>query len=264
MKIAGAEAAYLREHYATRGAAFCAAALGLSVRQVHRRVQTLKLRKLKRWSEHDDRALRWMWESSTLAEVAKKLGRTPQAVYQRAKILGLGLGCPRGLEYLSHAAARVGYSVLSLRRILKWARVPLRRGNVNPSAKRRGTGRHNYVTWIVDPERVNEAVERWCAHETLHEAGQRTGICDEVLGRWLTADGRCTKPPGRSPWRVETTIVDEVVARELAAETMADIARRLGIHRTCVRRRLERAGLWVPRKGHRYPRTSVDVAMECI
>lgn len=259
---------FLREHYPTQGAAWCAERLGLTWRQVIRRAKALKLRQNQPWTEADDNRLRYVWGAQSVEAIAKLLGRTPKATYQRAKVLGLGLGCPHGYVYLGHLADEVGFSRETTRAILRWAGVKLRQGPKNPSSTVRGKGPGpRYVTWIVDRSAGVEAVERFLEHETLNAAAERCGLSAETLARWLVEDGRSgTKPKGKRRWYVSREVVDEVVQRKLAEETLADASRRLCVSRGVVKRRLERAG--VLERGQklvkrtRFPVDAIDRAME--
>lgn len=268
MKIDPHTAAFLREHYPTQGASWCAERLGLTWRQVFRRAQALKLRQNQPWTETDDNRLRYLWGSATVESIAQTLGRTDAAVYWRAKVLDLGLGCPHGFTYLGRLAEDVGFSRETTRMILRWAGVRLRQGPKNPSSVVRGKGPEpRYATWIVEHSEGLEAVERFLAHETLNAAAERCGLSSETLGRWLVEDGRSgAKPKGKRRWYVSREVVDEVVQRKLAEETVTDASRRLGVRFGVVKRRLERAGV-IERgqklpKRTRFPVDAIDRAME--
>lgn len=255
------EAAFLREHYATRGATFCAEALGLTWRQVLRRAHALDLRQKRRWTEHADARLAFDWGVIPLREIAKRLGRTEAALYERARQLRLGLGCPQGHAYLTHIAVECGYSTRAMRYILRWAGVQLKRGMTRPGASKRGKGLHEYVTWVVERDRAREAVEAWLAAEYVSAAADRLGLDADTLTRLLVADGRAAKPDHKHRWRVPVELCDEVVAAYRSGETMAQAARRLGVRQTRLRARMIAAGTWTPgstRKATRFPVEVID------
>lgn len=216
MNVPEHEAAFLREHYVSHGSDFCAQALGLTWRQVQRRTHALGLRRTSRWTRADDDKLRFVWGALSLNMVAKRMGRTPAACYWRAKILGLGLGCPRGYVYLGHLAEEAGFSRDSLRRILRWAGVGVLQGPKNPTSKKRGRGLVDYKTWVVDHVEGLEAVERWLEAETVFAASKRIGVGVETLERWLRDDGRAgERPRKKAHWRVSAALVDEVASAHL-------------------------------------------------
>lgn len=213
---------FLRKHYTKRGQAWCAAALGLSVRQVQRRVQALKLKTHRRWTDADNDMLRWLWASRSLPVIAETMGRTEKAIYQQAKALELGLGCPRGMEYLTAAAKRTGYDTTSLQRILAASGVMLRRAHARPGAKPRGpSGVMGRPTWYVDPEAVDEAVAAWLATESVEAGARARGLTGyAVRSALLRRPEAATKPAPKLMWRVPSAVLDEV-AQELHARRAA-------------------------------------------
>ncbi|HRE87495.1 MAG TPA: hypothetical protein PK095_00020 [Myxococcota bacterium] len=205
--------AFLRENYAAKGAPWCAAQLGLTVRQVYRRQEALGLYRKRRWTECDDDQLRFLWGTYTIEAISKKLGRTQTTIYWRAQQLGLGLGCPRGCVYLTELGREAGFDAATLRRILAWADVPIKRALTRPGAQacgHRGVGK---LTFFVDHAEGLEAVERWLAAEYVNAAAKARGLSNCTLRRWLVEDGRAAKPLKKKAWRVPTKLIDEVVAR---------------------------------------------------
>ena len=201
------EDAVVIEHAPTREAREIAAMLpGRTVASVFHRMARLVLQKRRRWTEADDTTLEAIWGGASLATVAAKIGRTQVATYWRVQKLGLGLGCPTGMEYLTTAAKRCGYGAGQLRMILHWARV-----NVRQSITRRGRSRE----FIVDPLVVDEAVKRWHATETPHAASRRLGFGsgDAVVAR-LVESGLALprKPSSKAHWRIPSETIDRAVA----------------------------------------------------
>ncbi len=213
MAVPPHEAAFLREHYANRGRAWCAEQLGLSSRQIQRRTTALGLRRREIWTSQNDDMLRFQWGTKTTKEIAERLGRTPGAVYDQAGKLGLGRGCPRGYVYLSRLAREAGYSSATMRHILSWAGVAVGHGPKAPKKRRSGRA---HRTWVVDHVLGLEAVDRWLKAESVNQAALRIGVHSETLWRWLVQDGRAGSPPGNHKrWKVSAAVIDAVVAARL-------------------------------------------------
>jgi hypothetical protein len=200
-----AEDARLRAALAVGDAKSASAVLGRSLAAVFHRMRRLGIKKRRRWTRADESTLLLMW-GKPIGRIAKELDRTVITVYWRAQKLGLGLGCPNGYEYLSEAARRCGYCTGQLRRILSYARVPLRRAMTRRDSTR--------DTHIVEPELVDRAVAKWLETEPLEAAARRHGMRGEQLERILRASGTALPPkPGRKRhWRVPSVKVDMAVA----------------------------------------------------
>jgi hypothetical protein len=125
---------------------------GRSIVAIRHRVRHLGIAKRRRWTRSDDLRLADLW-GRDLEEVARTIGRSMLATYERARVLGLGLGVPAGAELLTASARRCGYAVCQLRRILRWAQV-----RIHDSVARKKTGRPHH--W-VEPIDVDEAVAKW-------------------------------------------------------------------------------------------------------
>jgi hypothetical protein len=174
---------------------------------VFHRAQRLGLKARRRWTSADDAQLRDLWESGIrLAAIAERLERTPITTYWRAQQLGLELGCPPGYEYLSHAAARTGYTATQLRPILRWAGVTIQVAHARPTKARHR--RH-----VVEPEAVDDAIAAWHRTEPLESAARRLGVCGATLRRWLRAIGVVDEGRDRKcHWRVRTEDVERAAA----------------------------------------------------
>lgn len=211
----------LRSRYLTVAADTLSAELRRSRSAIFHKATRLGLVKNRRWTAADDNALRYLWGELPLRQIADKLGRSPLTIYWRAQKIGLSLGVADGSEYLSHAAARAGYTSVQLRRILKWAGVRVRR------AMSRNTRNGRRVPHIVVPFDVDEAIAAWHRTETVEEAARRHGICGDTLRRWLIeaadAGAKVPKKPTRfrAHWRVETVTLDEVVRARLGESRRA-------------------------------------------
>lgn len=179
---------------------------GRSVVAIFHRWRKLGLRKNRRWTRADDRQLMLLWGSCSLAATARRLGRTTVTTYWRAQKLGLGLGCPRGYEYLSAAAKRTGFDTATLRTVLRWAGV-----HVEKVLCRRvsGTWRRHYV----NPDRVDQAVSEWLATETPEQASRRIGISTEIIVNRLRASGLPLpeRPGKKRRWRIPSETIDRAV-----------------------------------------------------
>ena len=166
------------------------------------------------WSKRDDARLRLLWggDGGSLKVIARKLGRTVRATYQRAQALGLPLGCPQGHEYLSHAAERTGYALSQLRAILEWAGVTIRPALSRPTRKPQRAH-------TVDSYDVDVAIERWQQGEPVETAARRLGACSgETLKRYLRRLG--IRPPGG---RRHLRVTDDQIQAALALRIPPDV-----------------------------------------
>lgn len=201
-----AEDAVIRELATTTEASDLAAKLpGRTQSAVFHRMRKLGIQKRRRWTAADDRKLEMLWGKS-LKVVAAELGRTMLTTYWRAQKLGLGLGVPQGGEYMSAAARRTGYAISTLWMILRWAGVrPLL------SLARERTERSTH--W-VDPDDVNDAIEKWLLTETPEAAARRHGYSAECVIQRLIRSGLAVPPrPGkRCHWRIPSEIIDQSMA----------------------------------------------------
>ena len=194
----------------------------------------------RKWTEHDQNYLCMYWGLRPIVAIATALGRTPTAIYERAREMGLGAGCPQGAEYLSTAAARAGYDLSALRRILRWANVPVRRTTSHPAHT---AGRSH----VVEPVAVDAAIAKWVALETSADAARRVGLSQETMARLLrqaersgqVSGGRC----GGTHWHVAPHVVDAIVASRAGREDGKTAARRVGVEWRHLRVWILEAGL---------------------
>lgn len=255
-----AEDAFLQANYVTRGAKACAADLKRSWRSVVKRASSLGLRRLNPWTAKDDDMLRILWGPHTIPQISRKTGRTEQAIYARARIIGLGLGCPQGYEYLTAASKRSGFAEAQLRRILRWAGVNIYRTMSRPG----GATSTRHLSHMVEPHEVDEAVERWCATEPLQTAARRHGYEGSVLRLLVeraqaAGDTRLAPPPrkSRGHWRLDSKVVDELFAEYARLETMKSAAERHRVHVRTMFAWLSAAGL-VHQRGMKLDPARVD------
>lgn len=212
------EDAAIREHYADGGAAAVLPFLKeRSDRSVQQRARRLGVFRKRRWTPADIRKLRTLWDSTDpLSKIAKHLGRSEYSTYGKAKQIGLPLGVPEGCEYLQAAAARTGYRTEDLRRILKRAEIEIHLVRTDRS-RRTKHSRH-----YVDPFEVDLAVEKWHDTETVKFASSRHGISDWTLGKWLKDAGVPRRNRKRNEhWRVESAVIDRVVAERFPTSKVA-------------------------------------------
>lgn len=118
----------------------------------------------RKWTERDVAKLRAMWDACyTLTWLARKLGRSEKAVYEKAQALGLPLGCPQGYEYASNAAVRTGCTRRQFKRALaqyqesvpSWERAARTQRPLSLSRRAR---RRNV---LVEPDVADAAVAAW-------------------------------------------------------------------------------------------------------
>lgn len=207
----------LRARYVSDGAAACAGALAGRTRgAVMHRAQRLGLMTHRRWTMADDARLRQQWGIGLSVEaVAKRIGRTPKATYQRAKVIGLPLGLQPGYERWTEAAKRTGYCTTQLWRICRWAGVEVHRAMSRPSKPRGRRKAHASRHHFVDSFELDEAIERWHRTEAVHSAARARGLVGDTLRRWLH-DAGLTPPDSKRHWRVDTEVIDRVVTHRLS------------------------------------------------
>ncbi len=202
-----AEDAALRAGYEHGKAPEIAAQLGRTFQSVFKRASRLGLGARRRWTNDDDRRLRNWWGEFTIETLAKRLNRTPATTFWRAQKLSLKLGAAPGTEYLTHAAKRAGYTVSSLRRVLRRSGVEIKRTMSRPE---KGTRRHYHC---VDPVLVDQAVAAWLKTEPLEAAARSRGVSAEILvNRLRDITDAPKKPTDRSHWRVPTEILDRAIS----------------------------------------------------
>lgn len=137
----------------------------------------------KAWTREELAALELKWGTVSLAVLARKLGRTERAVWQRANRCGL----TRGIRQSTlHALGReLGASYDLLLAIVERAGVrPLPDSTL--SQRRRSAG-HRQVYY--DELRVREAFDTWLGSETMSAAAVRLGVHDSWLKRRLVRAG---------------------------------------------------------------------------
>ena len=209
-----AEDDVIRALYNSGGVRACVAALsGRSRASVMKRAAKLGLANRRRWTDLDDAQLRRLWSSGfTLPTIAQRLQRTEQATYWRSQRLGLQAGVPQGCEGLSAAGVRTGFATSQLWRICAWAGLDVHR-TLSRASKPRGRLKHKHAFrhYYVDPFDLDEAIAAWHRTETVHAAARARGLNGEALRAWLLEAG--LRPPVKGVhWRVETTVIDRVVA----------------------------------------------------
>lgn len=188
------------------------------------------------WTAKDLNTLRMMWGHHDQNEIAALLGRSPRAVFMRARAMGIGGGYPQGFESLQACADRCGFELVTMRRILNAHRVPIHRA---PSL--RGSTLHA----MVEPYRADEAVAAWFTHETLQQAGRRYGMDGWLLLRHLRAAearGEISLPDHTKNrhWRIPRATVDKVM---LTWEDGKEAATRIGVSWRTLRMWLVEAGI---------------------
>jgi hypothetical protein len=205
----------LRLSYASGGIKAAQQALPLrSVNGIyHRANEILGPVRRRHWSAQDVTRLRFLWDAShSLPWIAKQLGRTVKTTYQRAQSLGLPLGCPQGYEYLTNAAIRCGYTAGQLRHRLRWAGVP-----IHPALSRTARGRKR--SHVVDPQDVDDALERWHSTEPVEAAARRLGVCGETLKRRALKCG-VIAPGGRQHLRITAEQVQQAMALQVVGRRL--------------------------------------------
>jgi phage antirepressor YoqD-like protein len=195
------------------------------------------------WTPADDDRLHYLWGADRLEAIAADLGRTPVAVYLRARRIGLKCGTPQGSESFAEACRRTGFSPDGLRHVLRRAGVRLRQ-KMSPPGPRKTAVRG----LCVDSFAVDEAVAKWLSEETPGEAARRHGVRPEALRSWLREAGKIPQSRSRRTCeRIPSTEIDAVVAEVRRLRNVTSEAKRLGVPQQTLSRWLREAG--VPRRG---------------
>lgn len=236
------EDAKLRLAYGRQEAKAIATELGRTECAVMHRAKRIGAVARRRWSAEDDQELQALWGELSLGVIARRLKRTVLTTYWRARVLGLQVGCPRGLEYLTAAAARTGYQTDQLRTILKAQRVRMRPAYARPT----GATRHYHV---VDPQDVDDAIATHLQSAPVQQHARDYGVSGACMRFWLLrarAEGfpvPALPEQKRCYWLVPTQLVAEVMAWRDTLETVRQGSKRVRIDAQRLRKRLEEAGV---------------------
>lgn len=192
--------AFLTENYASLGLARCAAHLGWGQTKTFIVAKALGLSCRRRWRPEEDAFALNSAGDLTLAAMQARVGRSAVAIQMRRRAHGVGMGCPQGFEYLTHAATRLGYETSQIRQILAWADVRIR-----PAFSRKGSvgGR-----FIVESDAATEAVARWCSMYTAVAAAKELGVSDTWVLEHVRTDPRATR--AGSLWRIPPEVVENL------------------------------------------------------
>lgn len=231
------EKALVRSRYVPDGAAALARRLGRTKGSVIKCAQREGIVRHRRWTPEEDERLRMLWGERSIAFLCRTFKRPESGIYFRAWKIGIRKGPPQGKEYIESAMRRTGFGRSTLLRILQWAGVKVYR----PSRQQRCA---RYHFGYVDPFDVDAAVARWCATETLYGAAKRHRIHPGKLARRLRAVGKMPRSPGyKKHLRVDSDVVDKVMATFKRCRTLTDQAARVGVGEDALRRWLRADGL---------------------
>lgn len=154
--------AALRSTYASGGIAeACAALPSRSRNAIFLRANRIGIRSPRYWTEDDDKRLVYLWGECKLGRLAVKLNRSAWACYERAGVLGLRRGCPRGKETVNRAAERAGFSRVQFKKLLDRYGVPISLAMSKPYSRKASGHRARWKHHVVDPHDVDEAVAAW-------------------------------------------------------------------------------------------------------
>lgn len=140
--------------------------------------------------QSDEELLTFWWHDVTLETIAKRLDRTPKAVYERAGRLGL-FTC-EAIKTVTAVAAEMGVDRKTLRRILAAAEVPTKRSKRDPFQKktrRKRRQKKKHSRRFVDRDEARAAVAVWSVGETMTAAAARLGHLPGWLKLRLVAAG---------------------------------------------------------------------------
>jgi hypothetical protein len=203
----------VRRDYVRLGSKVLAKTLDRTFAAVQRRAENLGVNARPRWSDEDDRTLRLLWGEKTTRGIAAMLKRSQDAVYERARILGLVREQRIGKERLSDAERRTGFSRRQLRRILREA------GVLTPLVNRSEGGNNPAPAYNIDTFDVDEAIAEVTKKESVNAAARRRGITAASLTRALKKIGveRPATLPKRHLWRVDDDAVERAIAARRAS-----------------------------------------------
>lgn len=204
------EDAILRKKYTARRrstAAKIAKELNRTRFSVLQRACRLRLTVYRKWTPADERRLAELWGAMSTRQIAKRLGRTPDAVYGRAQQNGVIEAERADVETLNEAARRTGYTRQWLIHILRRAGVI----NVSVSRCSRAYKMRNY--YALEKADVDEAVTSWVSRESLGAAAKRIGWGEARLANALKRIG-VTRPaelPRGCQWRIDDATIRRAV-----------------------------------------------------
>lgn len=152
----------------------------LAIRQQAKRMGLVRKRSWKL----DEEKLRTLWQTMTPRELRTALGgRSWSAILERARLLGLPFGPPKGCESLNKAAERCGVNHAHLLRILAACEVPLRECYPNNRAPKK------FPRHYVDSFEVTRAVEWYSRSVLLTPMAREYGIHEKTLRKWVDRAG---------------------------------------------------------------------------
>ena len=190
----------------------------------------------RRWTHAELQQLRWAWGEQDVGTIAKRVGRTKTACYDKARELGL---TEDGMLSQQEAARRSGFDSRTLLTVFAFAGVKVRKSRVG---REEGPGRR----WSIELETLERAVAVWNATAPVATHAAEHGVDHKALRRWLVDAGH--KPPvsgkGRE-WRVTEEAVHEALALarlRSAAPKLSVMARAFRVSREKLAYALEAAG----------------------
>jgi hypothetical protein len=207
----------------------------------------------RRWTDEETSRLRSMWGFETAVSIYRALGRSPQAVYLKARAMGLRVEPPEGFESVNRCADRMGYCHKSFVAILKWAKVPTTRHTYRPRRPRSGTRkRFTLQRRFVDTMLAEDAVAAWTRTETLEGAARRLQMTPSRLRRMMLVVGgkapRRSSDGPRAQMREAPEVFDGIVAKyaewRKARVRLKAAAGKLRVSAVTLRGWLRKHGLW--------------------
>lgn len=175
-----------------------------------------------KWSPEDLQYLHLAWGEQSLRTMAKHLKRSITAIYEKAEDLELPMGPPRGWEYVTVAARRVGHTRKSLRALCARHGVPLQQHPLAGGAKK--TKEHHHRQ-IVSTFELNEAVELEVQeYVTISGCARRFGKHSMSVHRWLRLQGISWPTHGNRTWnRIHVSVYAKAALKFATPETLAAI-----------------------------------------
>jgi len=163
-----------------------------------------------RWTEAERAVLLREWHEVGQRTLRAKLpGRSWVAIRDKARVLGLPAGVPQGHASVASLARRLGYTHVTLRRLLAEHGVALK--TLYRSGSRRGRPGRACPRRYVELDAAEAACAARAATETIHGAARVRGVDEAALYKRLRASGALEVREGHRPGsahRLPSAVID--------------------------------------------------------
>jgi hypothetical protein len=131
---------------------------------------------MKHWTEDEDHRLMSWWGAYTVETIAKRLGRTPKGVIDRAKLLGLGAPS-RGTWTMQALVAHLGYCDRAIKTAAKRAGVSMDRRAFTTTLGPDGHHARRATRYSLDDDEVDRIIAEL-------QAAPRSRVLASLAGEW--------------------------------------------------------------------------------